>query len=124
MPYIRVWIHLNWTTKHRQPLFTKDIRYKVSRHILRNARQKGIFLDHINIVDDHVHILVCMRAKQSISSIVHLIKGESSHWINEKNIFEFQFQWQEEYFAISISESAVPQVRRYIRNQRSHHKKK
>lgn len=58
---------------------------------------------------------------------MQLIKGESSHWINKENILEnerLKFSWQEEYFAVSISESVVEKVRKYIENQEIHHSKK
>jgi len=35
-----------------------------------------------------------------------------------------KFVWQDEYFAVSVSESIVEKVRAYIRNQEEHHKKK
>ena len=50
--------------------------------------------------------------------------GESSHWINENRIFKKKFEWQDEYFAVSVSESAVNRVRDYIKNQEEHHRKK
>ena len=124
MPYVNVWIHLTWSTKYRLPVLNKKIRYQMTRHIRENARLKGIIVDHINIVDDHVHILVSMKADQSIASIVHLIKGESSHWINQQKLFNFRFEWQEEYYAISVHRSAIPKIRRYIRNQGEHHLRK
>ena len=34
------------------------------------------------------------------------------------------FEWQDEYFAVSISESGVNAVREYIKNQETHHAKK
>ena len=53
-----------------------------------------------------------------------LLKGESSYWINKNKIFGGKFEWQDDYFAVSVSESTVNQVRDYIKNQESHHKKK
>jgi hypothetical protein len=35
-----------------------------------------------------------------------------------------KFEWQDEYFAVSVSESIVDKVRDYINNQEEHHKKK
>jgi REP element-mobilizing transposase RayT len=52
-----------------------------------------------------------------------LLKGESSYWINRNNIFLKKFEWQDEYFAVSVSESAITRVREYIKNQENHHKK-
>jgi REP element-mobilizing transposase RayT len=53
-----------------------------------------------------------------------LLKGESSYWINKNKIFKTKFEWQDEYFAVSVSESSVNRVRDYIKDQENHHKKK
>jgi REP element-mobilizing transposase RayT len=53
-----------------------------------------------------------------------LIKGESSLWINRNNLLKTKFEWQEEYIALSVSESIVNKVRDYIKNQEEHHRVK
>jgi len=40
------------------------------------------------------------------------------------NFVKGKFQWQDEYIAISVSESMVNKVRDYIMNQETHHKRK
>ena len=55
---------------------------------------------------------------------MQLIKGESSFWINKQQLTQSYFEWQDEYFAVSVSASAVDRVRDYIRNQEEHHTKK
>lgn len=112
-----------WTTKDRLPLlFTPDIRIKVWKHIKENADEKGIFIDSVN---GHVeHCLVSLSSNQTVEKIVQLIKGESSFWINKEKLINDRFGWQDEYFAVSVSESMVEKVRKYIRNQENHHKKK
>ncbi len=122
MPFIKIWVHLIWATKNRKPYLTKKIRTKVFSHIRDNAKEKGIHLDFINGYKEHVHILFSMNQEQSIAKIVHLLKGESSHWINENKLIKCKFSWQEEYLAASISPSAVNTVREYIKNQEEHHR--
>jgi REP element-mobilizing transposase RayT len=124
MPYVRVWIHLIWSTKNRSPLLTKELKKKVLVHIKENASQKGIFLDTINGVVDHIHALVSLRADQTVAKVAQLLKGESSHWINEQDLALGKFEWQDEYIAVSISESILDRVREYIKNQEEHHRKK
>ena len=51
------------------------------------------------------------------------IKGASSHKINNRNIIKSKFGWQLGYGAYSVSESQVPKVKEYIKNQKEHHKK-
>jgi len=50
-----------------------------------NAKKKDIFLDFINGYREHVHALVSLGTEQTISNIVKLMKGESSHWINQSD---------------------------------------
>lgn len=126
MPYIKVYIHFVWSTKNRIPyLKTKEIRNLVWNHIFHNAREKRIFLDTVNGYSDHCHCLVSLGVNQNIQKIMQLIKGESSFWINKENIIgDTKFEWQEEYFAVSVSESMIEMVRNYIKNQEEHHRKK
>lgn len=125
MPYIKVYIHCVWSTKNRIPyLDTIQLRQKVWQHIRENAIQKGIFIDFINGYSDHCHCLISLGVDQNIQKVMQLIKGESSFWINKNGLTKEKFEWQDEYFAVSISESVVDKVRNYIQNQEIHHTKK
>jgi len=59
-----------------------------------------------------------------MSGIVQLIKGESSFWINQNKIVQGKFAWQDDYWAVSVSESHVNQVRKYMQKQEEHHRTK
>ena len=124
MPYIRVWIHAVWATKSRHPFLSKDIRQKVFDHIKSNAIKKEIFIDCVNGHADHVHCLISLGGEQTIAKVIQLLKGESSFWINNQNLCREKFAWQDDYFAVSVSESVVDSVRAYIHNQEEHHNKK
>jgi len=123
MPHVRIYIHLVFATKNRFPfLKTPEIRKDVWKHIYENARSKEIYIDFINGYAEHCHILLSLGTEQSLSKIVQLIKGESAFWINKHNLCTQKFEWQNDYFAISISDSNIDKVRTYIANQEEHHK--
>ena len=125
MPFLKVYIHFVWSTKNRVPyLNTPEIRQKVWQHIAENARSKNIFVDFISGYSDHCHCLVSLGVDQTLQKVAHLIKGESSYWINKNNLTKEKFQWQDDYFAVSVSDSKLHVVRDYIKNQEEHHKKK
>ena len=46
---------------------------------------------------------------------MQLIQGESSFWINKNKLCLNKFEWQDEYFAVSVSESMIDIVRNYIK---------
>ena len=125
MPFIKVYIHFVWSTKNRVPyLNSSDLRTNVWKHMRENAIKKGIFLDFVNGYNDHCHCLISLGADQTIQKVMQLIKGESSFWINQNKLTKEKFEWQDEYFAVSVSESDVNRVREYIKNQEAHHSKK
>ena len=122
MPFIKIYIHLVWSTYQRLPLLnSKELRYKVWKHIKENSKEKEIFIDTINGFSDHFHCLISLSSNQNIEKVVQLLKGESSFWINKNNLTEEKFAWQDEYFAVSVSESMIEKVRNYIINQEKHH---
>jgi REP element-mobilizing transposase RayT len=125
MPFIKVYIHFVWSTKNRFPfLNTIELREKMWKHIKENGKEKGIFIDFVNGYNDHCHCLVSLKSDQTIQKVIQMIKGESAFWFNNQNFILEKFGWQDEYFAVSVSESMIENVRNYIRNQETHHSKK
>lgn len=123
MPYIKVMIHFIWCTKNREPLISTSLKPLLLSHIKENSIKKGVFIDTLNCIEDHIHLLISLGSEQTISKICMLIKGESSFWTNRQKIIQQNFEWQDEYIALSVSKSAIDTVRRYIMNQEEHHKK-
>jgi putative transposase len=121
MSFVRVWLHIVFSTKNRESILSKPIREKLFQHIKDNCKEKGIFLRAINGYTDHVHCLVSLDKNQTIAHLMQLIKGESSFWLNQQNLIEGKFSWQDDYFAVSVSESQLKRVIQYINNQEQHH---
>ena len=125
MPFIKVYIHYVWSTKNRTPfLNSPDIRKMVWDHIRENAEKKGIHAEFVNGYQEHCHCLISLDSNQTIEKIAQLLKGESSFWINQNKLTNKHFAWQDEYFAVSVSESIVQEVRNYIQKQEEHHQRK
>ena len=122
MSWVRIWVHMVFTTYKSTPFFNSmEIRNVIFNHIAENAKEKNIWLDCVGGHKQHVHGLISLRKDQTMSDIAQLIKGESSFWINKNNIVQGKFAWQDDYWAVSVSESHLEQVRKYIQNQEEHH---
>src|SRR5258708_1070314 len=103
MPYTKVMIHFIWSTKNRQPLISKELKPLLLQHIKENSLKKDIFIDSLNCVQDHIHLLISLGTEQTISKVAMLIKGESAFWVNKQKLLDQKFEWQEEYIALSVS---------------------
>jgi len=121
MSFVKIWVHVVFSTKERQPLMTKEVRTKVQQHIVDNCKKKNIFLQAINGYSEHLHCLIALGKNQTMAEVAQLIKGESSFWINKHALIPSAFAWQDDYFAVSVSQSHVDIVVSYINNQENHH---
>jgi putative transposase len=124
MQKMAVLFHTIWSTKYRIPfLNSPELREKVWSHMKENALTKKIGIDTVGGYRDHCHCLISLTAGQRLGTVVRLIKGESSYWINKNRICSSAFAWQEEYYSVRLSnEDDVERVRSYIRRQEEHHK--
>jgi putative transposase len=120
--YSALWAHLIWSTKNREPLLTPNLRKEVFVAILEIAIDYEIYIDCINGVEDHIHLLVRLRTDQSVADVVKTIKGNS--WEYFKNEPEKYVVWQDGFAAFSVSPDNLKRVRSYIYNQETHHQSK
>ncbi len=72
---------------------------------------------------DHCTCLLVFRPTQSMADLMQDVKAGSSQWINANKFCRGRFEWQSGYGAFSHSKSQLPDVVRYIENQKEHHRK-
>jgi REP element-mobilizing transposase RayT len=123
MAFVKIWVHAVWGTKNREPVLISELRKALFSHIRANAKAKNIYLDTMNGHTDHIHCLLSLNTDISISKTIQLLKGESAFWLNKQKLLKKRFEWADEYFAVSVSESMIDKVRAYILNQEEHHRK-
>ena len=116
-------MHYVWGTKKRQPFITPELKPLLYEQIRQIAKENGFHLNFINGVADHVHLLFALDSVTTISHIPKMLKGASSRWVNENQLIEEHFEWQDGYGAFSVSPQNIAMVRNYIRNQEKHHQK-
>ncbi|MDG5813456.1 IS200/IS605 family transposase [Chitinispirillales bacterium ANBcel5] len=115
--------HMVWSTKYRCPVIT-DFREDLYHYIYSTITREGGKVFAINGTNDHIHVAAKLLPKHKVSALLHVIKGNSSRWINEQNKSENTFMWQAGYGAFSISKSKLKCIIQYIKNQEKHHRLK
>jgi len=123
--HCELWVHFVWATKNREPWLKKNKRYDLIDHIRSTAMRKQYHIDVVNGIEDHLHALVAFKLIHRISRMINDIKGESSHWINKRNLFDlsFPFRWQGGYAAFTVAPQKLEIIRSYILNQETRHNK-
>jgi len=115
--------HLVFSTAHRDPYLTGDVRAELHPYITGILRNKVCPLVQIGSVEDHVHILFSLSRTESLSEVVKAVKGSSSVWIKGKWPKLREFGWQAGYGAFSVGQSELAATVQYIQKQEEHHRK-
>jgi len=115
--------HVVFSTKGRHPFIAETWRGRLHEYFGGLIRSADGIPDAIGGTDDHVHLLIGLRATHKLSSFVQDIKQSSSHWIHE-TIGVKDFAWQEGYGAFTVSTSNRESVKEYIAKQEDHHRTK
>lgn len=121
MPYYRLFYHFVWATKKRAPLITETKRESLYAAISAKVKEfKGV-VHAINGTVDHVHLLVTLPPTLPLARFIGQVKGSSSHFASRLTKEGEPFAWQDEYGVVSLSESQLPAVVRYVHSQQQHH---
>ena len=70
--------HILWTPKYRLRILTGQVADEVSKCIRAFSEQKGCEVVELNVQIDHVHLLVMVVPKISISDFVGMVKGRTA----------------------------------------------
>jgi putative transposase len=122
--YSRCWLHLIWETLRREPMLDRRARARASSNLEEYACEKGIYMKINYFNAEHTHALVDLPTNLTIEDLIKLLKGSSSHWINEQQLVKGRFAWGRGYGAFSVSHSDVDRVANYIARQEEHHRKR
>ncbi len=119
----RLFVHLTWITRDRQPLIEVRRAEFLARYLPSVARQERAEVWEMGIVSTHVHLLVRLHPAADISRLVQRFKGGSAVLAEREGHGPKSqpLRWAKGYDVQSVSLRAIPNVRRYIEQQGSHH---
>jgi REP element-mobilizing transposase RayT len=115
--------HLIFSTKDRAAFIHRDWRGRLHAYLGGLINDLGGVPEKIGGVEDHVHLLVGLRATHCLADVLREIKSASSKWIHDQ-IKQPRFSWQEGYGAFTVSASQIEAVKSYVANQEAHHRKR
>ena len=123
--YTQIYIQLVFATKGRENKILSEFREDIEKYITGIFTNKEQKIIAIYLNPDHVHVFFSYKnLKIGIPDLVKVVKTEATNFINEKNMVQGKFYWQEGYGAFSYAKSQKDAVTKYILNQEEHHKKR
>ena len=113
--------HIVWIPKYRRKSIYKELRPYLGDLLKDLASQKECKIEESHLMLDHVHILISVPPKYSVSQIVGFIKGKSAisiartYFARRKN-FTGQSFWARGYYVTTVGRDEET-VRNYIKCQ-------
>ena len=113
--------HIVFAPKYRRKVFFEQKRFEIGGIIRELCRWKGVELLSAEACPDHIHILVAIPPKMSVSSFMGFLKGKSSLMIYEKwGNMKFKYRnrqfWCRGYYVDTVGKNEK-KIAEYISNQ-------
>ena len=113
--------HIVFAPKYRRKVFYGEKRIEIGNILRELCRWKGISIIEAEVCLDHVHMLVEIPPKLSISSFMGFLKGKSSlmiyeRWGNMKFKYRNRQFWCRGYYVDTAGKNAY-KIQEYIKNQ-------
>lgn len=117
--------HLIWVTKYRKEIFNTNEKVQYMISLLKYiASLNQIDIKEIEIIPDHIHLLISFPPRLSITNVVKVLKGASARkWFKQypgtKNLLWDGHLWSRSYYIGTVGNMSKDVVKKYIQNQRS-----
>ena len=113
--------HIVFTPKYRRKIIYNQIRKDVGEILRTLCQYKGVEIHEGHLMPDHVHLLVSIPPKHSVSSVMGYLKGKSALMIFERHAnLKYKYGnrhfWCEGYYVSTVRLNEET-IKKYIAKQ-------
>jgi len=113
--------HVVWCSKYRRPVLVGKIDLELKRIIHEVAKQRNTEIIELEVMPDHVHLLVEVDPQYGIHKLIKQMKGRSSQLLRGK--FKqlrtrIPTLWTNSYFVSTVGGAPLKVIKQYIESQK------
>lgn len=115
--------HVVWCPKYRRKVLEEAIAARLETIIQQACTEQGSEVISLEIMPDHVHLLVECDPQFGIHRLVRLIKGRSSHLLRQEfPVLKRRLPtlWTNSYFVSTVGGAPLTGIKQYIESQKGH----
>ena len=113
--------HVVWCPKYRRKVLTGEIETRLKELIMQTAKEIRADIIELEIMPDHVHLIIEVDPQYGINKAVRHIKGVSSHALRSEFPSlksRLPTLWTNAYFVSTVGGAPLEAIKRYIENQK------
>jgi putative transposase len=114
--------HVVWTPKYRRPVLIHGVDVQLKKILHGVATERRAEIIEIEIMPDHVHLLVEVDPQYGVHRLIRQMKGRSSRLLRQE--FEWLRSrlptlWSNSYFVSTVGGAPLSIIKQYIENQKN-----
>ena len=119
----RLMYHLVWLPKYRHRILRGKVAVRLKTLFYEACKVNWWWIDEVNILPDHVHLIIQVQPTETVAQVVQALKGGSSRMIRQEfpELEEFLWGdslWADGYFAETVGAQSFTAVKTYIRENK------
>ncbi len=114
--------HVVWCSKYRRPVITGSVEDRLRELIRSNAELHRAEIIELEIMPDHVHLLIEVDPQYGIHRLIKNIKGQSSRALRREFPHiksRLPTLWTNSYFVSTVGGAPLAIIKQYIENQKN-----
>ena len=114
--------HVVWCPKYRRPVLVEGVDVRLKSLIVETCSKMNVDIIEMEIMPDHVHLLIEVEPQFGIHRAVKQIKGVSSRVLREEFSWlksRIPTLWTNSYFVSTVGGAPLAVIKKYIENQKT-----
>ena len=114
--------HVVWCPKYRRPVLVEGVDVRLKSLIVETCSKMNVDIIEMEIMPDHVHLLIEVDPQFGIHRVVKQIKGVSSRVLRQEFSWlksRIPTLWTNSYFVSTVGGAPLAVIKKYIENQKT-----
>ncbi|MFB2894420.1 IS200/IS605 family transposase [Aerosakkonemataceae cyanobacterium BLCC-F50] len=113
--------HIVWCPKYRRKVLVNGVDTRLKEIIQQVAQEKKCEIIELEIMPDHVHLLIGIDPQFGVQQVIKIMKGRSSRYLRQEFPWlksRLPTLWTNSYFVATVGGAPLDVVKKYIENQK------
>ncbi len=113
--------HVVWCPKYRRKVLIHGVDVRLKEIILEVAKEFNSEVVEMEVMSDHVHLLIEVDPQFGIAKVVRYMKGRSSRYLRQEFPWlksRLPTLWTNSYFVSTVGGAPICVIKQYIENQK------
>ena len=113
--------HVVWCPKYRRSVLVNKVDERLKSILYETANDVGAEILELEVMPDHVHLLVEIDPRYGINKLVRHLKGRSSNLLRKEFPSlksRIPSLWTNSYFVSTVGGASLTDIKKYIENQK------